>query len=158
MSRFIAKTFARLTLFSGLLLSSSTSAQNFAIDEYVVSGGGGASTSLTLKLTGTVGQPATDTLAGGSYQLQGGFWSVVTALQTPGGPRLDITQGMTSKASYIILNWDVTAEAYVLEVSDTTVPLSWAPFPLTPFINGSRQEVRFRPIAGSLLFRLRKID
>jgi hypothetical protein len=39
-----------------------------------VDGGGGASESNGLRLTGTAGQPDADVLTGDGYKLEGGFW------------------------------------------------------------------------------------
>jgi hypothetical protein len=35
-------------------------------------------------VSGTIGQPDAETMSGGNYTLQGVFWGIIAALQTPG--------------------------------------------------------------------------
>ena len=37
--------------------------------------------------SGTIGQPDAESMSGGNYTLQGGFWGVVAAVQTVGAPQ-----------------------------------------------------------------------
>ena len=41
---------------------------------YTIDGGGGVSTGGTFQVSGTIGQPDTATLAGGTFEVRGGFW------------------------------------------------------------------------------------
>ncbi len=50
----------------------------YVLDWSTIDGGGGASSSGQYALTGTIGQPDAGWMAGGDYELLGGFW--------PGGP------------------------------------------------------------------------
>ena len=57
------------------------SAQQYSIDWYKVSGGGGTSTGGTYQVSGTIGQPdASGALSGGNYSLTGGFWSLISVV------------------------------------------------------------------------------
>src|SRR5262245_43062366 len=77
-----------LAILAMLLGSRPSRAQSFAIDWHSVDGGGGTSTGGLFSVSGTIGQPdAAPSMAGGSFSLAGGFWSVV---QTPGAPLLNI--------------------------------------------------------------------
>jgi hypothetical protein len=58
-------------------------AQNYSIDWYNVSGGGGTSTGGQFSLSGAIGQPDVGAMAGGSYSLTGGFLSLGAAAPTP---------------------------------------------------------------------------
>src|SRR5215831_2914130 len=50
------------------------------IDHYVIAGGGGTSTGDNLSVSGTVGEvSASNTQAGGSFSLNGGFWNTASA-------------------------------------------------------------------------------
>jgi hypothetical protein len=50
------------------------------IDQYVIAGGGGASTGGNLRLDGTIGQAsAANSVSGGNFTLSGGYWGTVTA-------------------------------------------------------------------------------
>lgn len=48
---------------------------SYAIPWWTVDGGGGVSQGGPYSLSGTIGQPDVDTSSGGSYTLEGGFWS-----------------------------------------------------------------------------------
>ena len=84
--------FVVLTLlaFSTLILQPSTaSAQPYSIDWYKIAGGGGTSTGGTYQVSGTIGQPdAGGPMTGGNYSFTGGFWALISVVQTPGAPTL----------------------------------------------------------------------
>lgn len=48
---------------------------DYSIKWYTVDGGGGTSSGGPYELSGTIGQPDADYLAGGDYELLGGFWT-----------------------------------------------------------------------------------
>ena len=67
-------------------------AQQYSIDWYKVSGGGGTSTGGTYAVSGTIGQhDAGGPMTGGNYSVTGGFWALISVVQTPGAPTLYIT-------------------------------------------------------------------
>ncbi|MGH8022188.1 MAG: hypothetical protein ACRED1_01300, partial [Limisphaerales bacterium] len=67
-------------------------AQQYTIDWYKVASGGGTSTGGTYTVSGTIGQhDAGGPMTGGAYSLTGGFWALISALQTPGAPTLYIS-------------------------------------------------------------------
>ena len=72
-------TYALSTL-STLIVLSAGIASGYEIDWHTLDGGGGTSTGGDYSLSGTVGQPdaGTMTLAGGSFELHGGFWIGLT--------------------------------------------------------------------------------
>lgn len=77
-----------LAVFSGVL---SAYAQTPAVERHVVAGGGGVSGGGRFTITGAVGQAvAAPAMDGGSFAVQGGFWSRYIVFQTPGAPRLTI--------------------------------------------------------------------
>ena len=47
---------------------------DYSIEWYTIDGGGGTSSGGPYQLTGTIGQPDADYLAGNQYELLGGFW------------------------------------------------------------------------------------
>jgi len=66
---------ALIVLLLALALAAVTIADSgIALPWRVLPGGGGESTAPGLILNGSIGQPATGTLAGGAYQMQSGFW------------------------------------------------------------------------------------
>jgi hypothetical protein len=48
---------------------------SYALDWSTIDGGGGTSSSGSLAISGTVGQPDAAIASGGAYTLSGGFWS-----------------------------------------------------------------------------------
>jgi hypothetical protein len=67
------------------LLTPALNAQTYSIDWYKIAGGGGTSSSGQYSVSGTIGQPdAGGAMTGGGYSLTGGFWSLISVVQTPG--------------------------------------------------------------------------
>jgi len=85
-------------IITGLLLAQpKLHAQSYTIDWYKIAGGGGTSTGGTYQVSGTIGQPdASGAMTGGSYTLTGGFWSLISVVQTAGLPSLTITRAGNS--------------------------------------------------------------
>src|SRR5712672_1472020 len=77
-------------------------AQNYAIDWYSIDGGGGNSTNNQYSLSGTIGQPDAGHMSGGSFTLDGGFWGIVAAVQSPGSPLLRVIRTSTNT---IVVAW-----------------------------------------------------
>src|SRR3974390_1449206 len=88
---------SRLTLFFGVLalfaFAFPLQAQQFSINWYKTAGGGGMNTTGgTYTVSGTIGQhDAGGPLSGSGYQITGGFWALLSVLQTPGAPTLYIS-------------------------------------------------------------------
>lgn len=76
---------------TALAVALDAAAQDYSIDWFKVSGGGGTSTGGVYSVSGTIGQPEAGRLSGGNYTLQGGFWGAIAAVQTPGAPLLSIS-------------------------------------------------------------------
>ena len=95
-------------LLTCLAITISVHAQTYSIDWYKIAGGGGTSTGATYQVTGTIGQPdASGAMSGGSYSLTGGFWSLISVVQTAGLPNLTITHSGNS----VIVSWPDTGVA-----------------------------------------------
>jgi hypothetical protein len=72
-------------------------AQSYSIDWYKIAGGGGTSTGGTYTVSGTIGQhDAGGPMTGGNYSLTGGFWALISVVQTAGllfpGPTWALTR------------------------------------------------------------------
>lgn len=72
-----------LALLFGLATACAAQAQ-LAIDWHSIDGGGGFSGAGSLELGGTIGQSDDGAMAGGSFELVGGFWSVTLPVFCPG--------------------------------------------------------------------------
>jgi len=114
-----------LSVLAGALLLPVLANAQYAIDWFTIDGGGGSSSSGSLTLSGTIGQPDAGTLSGGNYTLQGGFWPGIVVAATGGAPALFV---QLSGASIIIL-WSPTLPGFSLEQSSTLLPGSWASAP-----------------------------
>jgi len=148
----------RRLLFCFVLLHSAfclcANAQSYSIDWWTVNGGGGGSTGGVYTVTGTIGQPDAGAMSGGNYTLQGGFWGIVAAVQTPGAPVLTITRSNTT----VVVSWPLPAEGWVLEWTNRVDGVS-APWPQIPppyQTNGSNLQVTEPFPAGNRFYRLRK--
>jgi hypothetical protein len=66
-----------------------------------VAGGGGTSTGGTYQVGGTIGQPdASGAMTGGNYSLTGGFWALISVVQSPGAPTLYISHSGNTVTVY----------------------------------------------------------
>jgi hypothetical protein len=150
------KTKTLLALSGALLFAGNLRlpAQNYAISSFTIAGGGGTSSSGNYILSGTIGQPDTGALAGGSYKLVGGFWSDVITVPIPGGATLTILRS----GSNVIIGWPSAAAAFVLEVTDSlsTSPITWKPAAQTPMVSGDQQFISVTPATETKLYRLRR--
>jgi hypothetical protein len=129
-------------------------AQNYTINWYTVAGGGGTSTGSsgtnTYAVSGTIGQPATATMTGGNYSLTGGFWSLISVVQTPGAPTLTITRSGSTQA---VISWTGPATGFVLEQSGSLVQ-GWAASGATLTTNGTTISATVNATGGPQYFRL----
>jgi hypothetical protein len=84
-----------------LTLSASAALAQYSIDWFKVAGGGGTGTGGVYSVSGTIGQPdASGTMTGGSYSLTGGFWALISVVQTPAAPTLYISHSGSTVTVY----------------------------------------------------------
>ena len=97
--------------------------QSYSIDWFKIAGGGGTSTGATYQVTGTIGQPdAGGAMSGGSYSLTGGFWSLISVVQTLGAPPLTITHSGNS----VTVSWPYPSTGWTLQQNpNLAVPGGW---------------------------------
>jgi hypothetical protein len=129
-------------------------AQNYSIDWFTINGGGGTSSAGAYAISGTLGQPDAGNLSGGNYRLEGGFWSIVAALQTPDAPRLSI--GATG--GVVILSWPQPAAGWTLYTTPT-VPSDPVPWTLVspPYqTNATHWLIQVPAPPGNRFYRLQK--
>src|SRR5271167_4656459 len=114
-----------IVLLCYLLMPAIGFAQSYNIDWYKVSGGGGASTGGTYQVSGTIGQhDAGGPMTGGNYSLTGGFWALISVVQTPGVPNLIVSfVGPNS----VKVSWPNTGSYTLLQNNNLAVTSGWAP-------------------------------
>ena len=128
------------------------SAQDYSIDWFKISGGGGTSTGGVYSVSGTIGQPdAGGAMSGGNYSLTGGFWSLVAAVPTPGAPALGISRSGTS----VIISWPYPSSGWSLEQNpNVAIPSGWKTSTNSISTNSSVNSITISAPAGNLFFRL----
>jgi hypothetical protein len=139
-----------ILLFCLLLLPLSGLAQNYSINWYKVAGGGGTSTNGLYSLSGTIGQPdASGAMTRGGYSLTGGFWSVVSVVQTPGLPNLAIRLASSS----VIVSWPNTG-SYTLQQTTTLPSGTWVTSSYSITTLSGTNSITITSPTGELFFRL----
>jgi hypothetical protein len=134
---------------------STAHAQSYSIDWFKVAGGGDTSTGGTYQVSGTIGQhDAGGPMTGGNYSLTGGFWSIITVVQTPGVPRLTIT--FNSQPSTLTISWPSSATNYFLQQNSDLNTANWINTGLLITTNGTTESVTISPSTGNLFFRLKQ--
>ena len=133
-------------------------AQDYAIEWWTVDGGGGTSTGGVYSVSGTIGQPDTGELRGGTFTLVGGFWGVVAAIQTPGGPLLSVV--LTNGA--VTVSWPRPAEGWVLDEVGSLVAApgsnGWTQVAMPYVTNATQIQVTVpAPGTGNKFYRVRKL-
>ena len=125
-------------------------AQQYSIDWYKIAGGGGTSTGATYQVTGTVGQPdAGGTMAGGNYSLTGGFWSLISVVQTAGAPTLYISHSGGTVTVY----WQNVSGWNLEQNTNLALSANWTTNSSATPLNGTNFLDIVSP-AGNLFFRL----
>jgi len=140
----------KILLFLSLLLGATVHAQQYAIDRHRIAGGGGTSTGGVFAASGTIGQPeAGAALSGGNYSVTGGFWSLVSVVQTPDAPTLYLSRS----GNNVTIFWrDMTGWSLQQNASLTT-PADWSASGGIETTNGTNS-VTIRAPTGNQFFRL----
>lgn len=141
------KTFLSLPL---LLAVFGACAQSYSVDWHKIPGGGGTSTNGQYSVTGTIGQPdAGSAMSGGNYSVTGGFWSLISVIQTPGAPTLYISHSGATVTVYWqnVANWTLQQNAKV------EVPTGWGTSSGITQANGTNYLTLTQP-SGNQFYRL----
>jgi hypothetical protein len=159
MRKNVLTSLAAVALLLVTLSASGQSGGPYELSWYTIDGGGGTSSGGSFTLSGTIGQPdAGGPLVGGNYALTGGFWSIVSALQTPGAPFLSVTRNLVTGA--VSVTWPQPAEGWLLDqtIVLTTPPaaISWSPVGFPYQTNNGVISITVPAPAGNRYYRLRK--
>lgn len=122
-------------------------AQTFFIDWHTIDGGSGTSTGGVYSVSGTIGQPDANQqpMAGGSYSLVGGFWSLF-AVQTPGAPWLTIVPAGPGQAT---VSWTPPTPGFALQESASLTTPNWTNSP-----SGSTNPITVPTVGVMKFYRL----
>ncbi len=127
-------------------------AQQYSIDWYKVAGGGGTSTGGVYSVSGTIGQPdASLAMSGGSYSLTGGFWALISVVQTAGLPDLVITHSGNS----VFVSWPNTGSYTLQQTANLAAGNGWATSGYSITTANGTNSITITPPTGNLFFRLK---
>jgi hypothetical protein len=137
-----------------LLLIFDIRAQNYTVDWYKVSGGGGTSSGAQYTVTGTIGQhDAGGPMTGGNYSITGGFWSLISIVPVPGAPALAIQR---LNPTSVKISWPSLSTGYLLQQNSDLNTANWFNSAGTVNDDGTTKSVTISPPSGTLFFRLKK--
>jgi predicted Zn-dependent protease len=142
------------TLLFGVLVSGfclQAWGQSYSVDWYKISGGGGTSTNGQYAISGTIGQhDASGAMAGGSYSVTGGFWSLISVVQTAGLPNLVITQN----GNTVSVSWPNTGSYTLQQNANLAATSGWAPTGYQINTGNGTNSITITSPTGNLFFRL----
>jgi hypothetical protein len=108
------------------------------------------STGGVYSVTGTIGQhDSGGPMIGGNYSLTGGFWSLISVVQTPGAPSLAISHSGTAVTVY----WQSVSGWSLQQNSSATAPAGWSASGGVTTASGTNYLNLASP-TGKLFFRL----
>ena len=142
----------KLIFLFGFLLPVLCHAQSYSIDWYKIAGGGGTSSGGPYQISGTIGQPdASTAMTGGNYSLTGGFWSLISVVQTLGAPTLSVIHSGGS----VIVSWPASA-GFLLQQTSNLAATNWITSGFTVTTNAGIESITIASPAGNLFFRLQQ--
>lgn len=105
------------------ICESRVEAQRFSVDWDEIGTSAGTSSAGQFTVSGSI-EPVDSgtTLQGGSYTLTSGYWSLITALQMPGAPRLVVSM---KNPSTVTISWPVSPAGFLLQQSAAMNPANW---------------------------------
>ena len=133
-------------------------AEVFGVDWSTTAGGGGTSTAGVYTITGTIGQAAAGRLNSSDFTIDGGFWSIVAAIQEPGAPLLSVRLTQTNT---VVVSWPMTWPGFVLLQNSDFNATNWVQVTTPPIVvvtsqtTAEKQVIVPTPI-GRRFYRLRK--
>jgi hypothetical protein len=136
-----------------LALACSACAGEFSLDWWTLDGGGGTCTGGVYTVSGTIGQPDAGAMSGGNYTLQGGFWSLIAAVQTPGAPLLSVWRTATNTA---VVSWPSPSTGFALYQNTNLNMTNWVSPPETVNDDGTNRFIVVNPPTGNRFYRLQK--
>ena len=137
------------------LTAATVHAENYSLDWFTIDGGGGTSTGGVYSVSGTIGQPdAGPTMSGGNYTIDGGFWSLLSVVQTPGSPLLSIARTTTNMVAVF---WPSPSTGFTLQQNINGIAtVNWSNIVTTPTDDGTTKTVIVNPPTGNRYYRLFK--
>lgn len=150
------RNFESIVLAIGFLLltfaASTASAQSYSIDWFTIDGGGGTSTGGVYSVSGTIGQPDAGHMSGGNFTIDGGFWGIIAAVQSPGAPSLRV---FLTSTNTVVIAWPAPSTGFSLQQNSDLNTTVWGSVPNTVNVVGSENQVIVAPPLGNRFYRLK---
>jgi len=134
-------------------------AEELAVDWSAFSGGGGTATAGVYTITGIISQPSAARVNSRDFTIDGGFWSIVAAIQEPGAPKLSVR---FTQAKTVVVSWPMTWPGFALWENSEAYTTNWVEVAKEPVVvvtsrtTAEKQVVVPMP-AGKRFYRLRKL-
>ena len=133
-------------------------AQSYGVDWSTIAGGGGTSTAGVYTVTGTIGQADAGRLNSSDFTIDGGFWSIVAAIQEPGAPLLSVRLTQTNT---IVVSWLITWPGFVLLENPDLNTTNWIQAATPPVVVVTGQTTAEKQVVvptptGKRFYRLSK--
>ncbi len=126
-------------------------AQSYSISWYKIAGGGGTVSNGQYTLSGTIGQhDAGGPMTNGNYSVTGGFWSLISAVQTVGSPFLTVTHS----GNNVIVSWPSPSTGFTLQQNSNLSTPTWGTSGFTISDDGTNKSITIPSPTGNLFFRL----
>jgi hypothetical protein len=90
-------------------------------------------------------------MSGGNYTIDGGFWGIVAAVQTPGAPLLRIFRTTTNT---VVIAWPAPSTGFSLQQNGDLNTTAWVGAG-APTVVGSENQVIVSPPVGNKFYRLK---
>jgi len=132
----------------------SLQAQSYSIDWFTIDGGGGTSTGGVYSVSGTIGQPDAGKMSGGNYAIDGGFWGIIAAVQTPGAPFLSIARTTTNTVA--VFSPSPSPDWTLQQNTNSISSVNWSHAPGTLLDDGTTKTLLVNPPTGNRFYRLFK--
>jgi hypothetical protein len=134
------------------LVATWQSRADYSIDWFKIAGGGGTSTNGQYSVSGTIGHADAGAMSGGNYAVAGGFWGILSIVQTPGAPLLRIVPTATNA---VVVAWPAPSSGFKLQFNADLNTTNWADVGQTPTVVGGENQVIVSPPVGNRFFRLK---
>ena len=143
----------RIIILLAVMSWSRCQAQTYSIDWFTIDGGGGTSTGGVYSISGTLGQPDAGHMSAGNFTLDGGFWGILAALQSPGAPNLTIQLTATNT---VMISWPSPSTGFNLQQNTDLTTATWVTPSESVTDNGTLKFIIVNPPAGNRFYRLSK--
>jgi len=131
---------------------SNAAAQSYSIDWFTIDGGGGTSTGGVYTVSGTIGQPDAGHMSGGNFTIDGGFWGIIGAIQSPGSPLLRV---LLTSTNTVVVAWPAASTGFSLQQNTNLNATLWAGVTNTVNVVGSENQIIVAPPVGNRFYRLK---